>query len=150
MEDGYEMEVKKEVEGVGGGWSDNGIVGEVKLCKVGREEERECVKVMKKMGKNDGVGMGEKMLKWVLLGMLKVWDGMEGMGGGMRMKELGKMKVDGRGEGVEKLEGEGGKVLRNGLKRGGVKEWVGLGEMVVKEKEEGLGGMMVNVMCKEG
>jgi hypothetical protein len=150
MRDRYQIHVKKDVQRLPAPWTDNPILRQVKFCNVRREHDRQSLNLINNIVKNDALGMADKMFNCVLFRMFNLWDPIQAIGGAMTIKEFAKINLDATRERLQKFEADGGKVFTNAFNTGGLKQCLAFPEMVVNHKEQRFGGMMVNLICKDG
>ncbi|EJS6255395.1 hypothetical protein N1226_005215, partial [Escherichia coli] len=150
MRDRYQIHVKKDVQRLPAPWTDNPILRQVKFCNVRREHDRQSLNLINNIAKNDALGMADKMFNCVMFRMFNLWDPIQAIGGAMTIKEFAKINLDATRERLQKFEADGGKVFTNAFNTGGLKQCLAFPEMVVNHKEQRFGGMMVNLICKDG
>lgn len=150
MRDRYQIHVKKDVQRLPAPWTDNPILRQVKFCNVRREHDRQSLNLINNIVKNDALGMADKMFNCVLFRMFNLWDPIQAIGGAMTIKEFAKINLDTTRERLQKFEADGGKVFTNAFNTGGLKQCLAFPELVVNHKEQRFGGMMVNLICKDG
>lgn len=150
MSERYKIHVKKDVQRLPAPWTDNPILRQVKFCNVRREHDRQSLNLINNIAKNDALGMADKMFNCVLFRMFNLWDPIQAIGGAMTIKEFAKINLDATRERLQKFEADGGKVFTNAFNTGGLKQCLAFPEMVVNHKEQRFGGMMVNLICKDG
>lgn len=150
MRERYEIHIKKDVLGLEAPWTDNKILRVVKFCNVRREHDRQSLNLINNIAKNDALGMADKMFNCVLFRMFNLWDPIQAIGGAMTIKEFAKINLDATRERLQKFEADGGKVFTNAFNTGGLKQCLAFPELVVNHKEQRFGGMMVNLICKDG
>lgn len=150
MRDRYQIHVKKDVQRLPAPWTDNPILRQVKFCNVRREHDRQSLNLINNIVMNDALGMADKMFNCVLFRMFNLWDPIQAIGGAMTIKEFAKINLDATRERLQKFEADGGKVFTNAFNTGGLKQCLAFPEMVVNHKEQRFGGMMVNLICKDG
>lgn len=150
MRDRYQIHVKKDVQRLPAPWTDNPILRQVKFCNVRREHDRQSLNLINNIVNNDALGMADKMFNCVLFRMFNLWDPIQAIGGAMTIKEFAKINLDATRERLQKFEADGGKVFTNAFNTGGLKQCLAFPEMVVNHKEQRFGGMMVNLICKDG
>lgn len=150
MRDRYQIHVKKDVQRLPAPWTDNPILRQVKFCNVRREHDRQSLNLINNIAKNDALGMADKMFNCVLFRMFNLWDPIQAIGGAMTIKEFAEINLDATRERLQKFEADGGKVFTNAFNTGGLKQCLAFPELVVNHKEQRFGGMMVNLICKDG
>lgn len=150
MRDRYQIHVKKDVQRLPAPWTDNPILRQVKFCNVRREHDRQSLNLINNIVNNDALGMADKMFNCVLFRMFNLWDPIQAIGGAMTIKEFAKINLDATRERLQKFEADGGKVFTNAFNTGGLKQCLAFPELVVNHKEQRFGGMMVNLICKDG
>lgn len=150
MRDRYQIHVKKDVQRLPAPWTDNPILRQVKFCNVRREHDRQSLNLINNIVMNDALGMADKMFNCVLFRMFNLWDPIQAIGGAMTIKEFAKINLDATRERLHKFEADGGKVFTNAFNTGGLKQCLAFPEMVVNHKKQRFGGMMVNLICKDG
>lgn len=150
MRDRYQIHVKKDVQRLPAPWTDNPILRQVKFCNVRREHDRQSLNLINNIVNNDALGMADKMFNCVLFRMFNLWDPIQAIGGAMTIKEFAEINLDATRERLQKFEADGGKVFTNAFNTGGLKQCLAFPEMVVNHKEQRFGGMMVNLICKDG
>ena len=150
MHDRYQIHVKKDVQRLPAPWTDNPILRQVKFCNVRREHDRQSLNLINNIVNNDALGMADKMFNCVMFRMFNLWDPIQAIGGAMTIKEFAKINLDATRERLHKFEADGGKVFTNAFNTGGLKQCLAFPEMVVNHKEQRFGGMMVNLICKDG
>lgn len=150
MSERYKIHVKKDVQRLPAPWTDNPILRQVKFCNVRREHDRQSLNLINNIAKNDALGMADKMFNCVLFRMFNLWDPIQAIGGAMTIKEFAEINLDATRERLQKFEADGGKVFTNAFNTGGLKQCLAFPEMVVNHKEQRFGGMMVNLICKDG
>jgi hypothetical protein len=95
--------------------------------------------------------MADKMFNCVLFRMFNLWDPIQvALEGAMTIKDFAKINLDATRERLQKFEANGGKVFTNAFNTGGLKQCLAFPELVVNHKEQRFGGMMVNLICKDG
>lgn len=150
MHDRYQIHVKKDVQRLPAPWTDNPILRQVKFCNVRREHDRQSLNLINNIVNNDALGMADKMFNCVMFRMFNLWDPIQAIGGAMTIKEFAEINLDATRERLQKFEADGGKVFTNAFNTGGLKQCLAFPEMVVNHKEQRFGGMMVNLICKDG
>ncbi|UHS65559.1 hypothetical protein RPN242_gp121 [Escherichia phage vB_EcoM-RPN242] len=150
MRDRYQIHVKKDVQRLPAPWTDNPILRQVKFCNVRREHDRQSLNLINNIVNNDALGMADKMFNCVMFRMFNLWDPIQAIGGAMTIKEFAEINLDATRERLQKFEADGGKVFTNAFNTGGLKQCLAFPEMVVNHKEQRFGGMMVNLICKDG
>lgn len=150
MHDRYQIHVKKDVQRLPAPWTDNPILRQVKFCNVRREHDRQSLNLINNIVNNDALGMADKMFNCVLFRMFNLWDPIQAIGGAMTIKEFAEINLDATRERLQKFEADGGKVFTNAFNTGGLKQCLAFPELVVNHKEQRFGGMMVNLICKDG
>lgn len=150
MSERYKIHVKKDVQRLPAPWTNNPILRQVKFCNVRREHDRQSLNLINNIVNNDALGMADKMFNCVLFRMFNLWDPIQAIGGAMTIKEFAKINLDATRERLQKFEADGGKVFTNAFNTGGLKQCLAFPELVVNHKEQRFGGMMVNLICKDG
>ena len=150
MSERYKIHVKKDVQRLPAPWTDNAILRQVKFCNVRREHDRQSLNLINNIVNNDALSMPDKMFNCVLFRMFNLWDPIQAIGGAMTISDFAKINLDATRERLQKFEANGGKVFTNAFNTGGLKQCLAFPELVVNHKEQRFGGMMVNLICKDG
>ncbi|QIO03254.1 hypothetical protein HYQ37_gp049 [Salmonella phage pertopsoe] len=151
MHDRYQIHVKKDVQRLPAPWTNNPILRQVKFCNVRREHDRQSLNLINNIVKNDALSMADKMFNCVLFRMFNLWDPIKvALEGAMTISDFAKINLDETRARLQKFEADGGKVFTNAFNTGGLKQCLAFPELVVNHKEQRFGGMMVNLICKDG
>lgn len=150
MSERYKIHVRKDVQRLPAPWTENAILRQVKFCNVRREHDRQSINLINNIVNNDALGMEDKMFNCVLFRMFNLWDPIQAIGGARTIKEFANIDLDVTRERLQKFEANGGKVFTNAFNTGGLKQCLAFPELVVNHKEQRFGGMMVNLICKDG
>uniref|UniRef100_A0AAU8GIT6 5-hmdU DNA kinase helical domain-containing protein n=1 Tax=Salmonella phage vB_STmST313_KE31 TaxID=3161181 RepID=A0AAU8GIT6_9CAUD len=150
MHDRYQIHVKKDVQRLPAPWTNNPILRQVKFCNVRREHDRQSLNLINNIVKNDALSMADKMFNCVLFRMFNLWDPIQAIGGARTIKEFANIDLDVTRNQLREFEANGGKVFTNAFNTGGLKQCLAFPELVVNHKEQRFGGMMVNLICKDG
>lgn len=150
MSERYKIHVRKDVQRLPAPWTNDSILRQVKFCNVRREHDRQSLNLINNIVNNDALSMPDKMFNCVLFRMFNLWDPIQAIGGAMTISDFAKINLDVTRERLQKFEASGGKIFTNAFNTGGLKQCLAFPELVVNHKEQRFGGMMVNLICKDG
>lgn len=145
MRDRYQIHVKKDVQRLPAPWTDNPILRQVKFCNVRREHDRQSLNLIKHIVEHPALSLADKMFNCVIFRMFNLWDPIDTLGGPWTIQEFSVIDLDKARTSLKYHESNGGKVFTNAFNTGGLKQCLAFPEMVVNNKEQRFGGMMVKV-----
>ncbi|USL85853.1 hypothetical protein [Enterobacter phage fGh-Ecl02] len=150
MRDRYAIHVKKDVQCLPAPWTDNPVLRQVKFCNVRREHDRQSRNLINNIILNQDLTLSDKMFNCVLFRMYNMWEPIQALGGPWTIEEFGNINLEWCRNVLQEFESKGGKVFTNAFNTGGLKQCLAFPELVVNHKEQCFGGMMVNLICKDG